>query len=256
MKSYNLEWNDWKGRLKEIVESYTEVRKVYLDDMDKINLILKEDISDDKYHIYDTYLDDVKFVIKGLTVENNKILNMVIFLLSNNHLNMADIYYDIRWSNDKGYPSTYYTMYYNLDMQNDFFYDDITGIIKDYSRCMSNKNFMMSDIYKLGEISHIDIKDNDVYLYGHKYMSKKEFDKYSNKFFEEMTDGVIKNRKYYTIRHYGPYDQIYKTYDKIMNKIKEHKQKINGIPMECFIAGRWNKDSEYEYVTNIMIPVE
>ena len=43
MKSYNLEWNDWKGRLKEIVESYTEVRKVYLDYMDKINLILKEE---------------------------------------------------------------------------------------------------------------------------------------------------------------------------------------------------------------------
>ena len=41
-----------------------------------------------------------------------------------------------------------------------------------------------------------------------------------------------------------------------MNKIKEHKQKIIGIPMESFIAGRWNKDNEYEYVTNIMIPVE
>ena len=27
-------------RLKEIVESYTEVRKVYLDDMDKINQIV------------------------------------------------------------------------------------------------------------------------------------------------------------------------------------------------------------------------
>ena len=252
MEIRNLKWNE---RLKKLVLSYREVRKVYLDDEDKIKLILKENISDDKYHLYDTYIDDVKFIIYKLTLDNN-INNMTIFLLSNNHESIADIYYDIRWSNDRGFSSTYYTIYMNLDMGNDFFFDDQVGIIKNYSKCMHNKHFMLSDIYNLSEISHMELKDDTYYLYGKEYLSKQDYDKYADKFFDELSKGVIKKEKYYSLRHYGPYDQIYKTYNKLMDKIKEHNKEIVGVPMECFVSGRWNKDNPYEYVTNIMIPIK
>ncbi len=253
MEIRNLKWNE---RLKNLVLSYQEVRKVYLDDVDKIKLILKEDISNDKYHLYDTYIDDVKFIIYKLTLDNNNINNMTIFLLSNNHESIADIYYDIRWSNDRGFKSTYYTLYYDLDISMDLFFDDEVGIVKNFSRVMNNRNFMLSDIYKLSDISKMELKDDTYYLYGNKYLSKEEYNKYANKVFEEMSNGKIKKQLYFSLRHYGPYEQIYKTYNKLMDKIKEHNMKIVGIPMECFVNGRWNKDNPYEYVTNIMIPVK
>ena len=254
MEIRNLKWDE---RIKNIILSYKEVRKVYLDDMDKINLILHEDISDDLYHIYDTYIDDVKFTIFKLTLEDERIENMTIFLLSNNHDSIASLYYDIRWSSDqRGFQSTYYTIYLDMDMDTHFFFDDEVGIIKDYTKCMKDRYFMLSDIYKLSDITRLDLKDNIYYLHGNKYLTKKQYDKYASEFFEKMYDGGIKHKLYYTLRHYGPYDQIYKTYDLLMKKIKEHNKKIVGIPIECFVNGRWNKDNPYDYVTNIMIPVK
>lgn len=251
MRGYNLKWNE---RLKEIILSYAEARKVYIDDIDKINILLKEDISDDDYHLY-TYNDEVKFIIKDILVEDNKIIDMVVYLLGNNIEEVANVYYKVRDEVHFGVGNLSYMYHYKKDNNMEYFFDDSIGIIKNYERCMNNKNFMLSDVHKLNDITKLEFKDGYYYINDNKYLSEEDYKKYANKYFYDITDGLIDKELYVILRHIGPYDTIYKTYNKLLKAIKDEKKTIIGLPMEQFVCGRWNQNDENKYVTNIMIPI-
>lgn len=251
MRSYNLKWDE---RCKEIILSYSEVRKVYIDDIDKINILLKEDISNNDYHLY-TYDDEVKFLIKDIKVENNKIIDMVVFLLSNNIEAIASVYYKVRDEIHFGINALMHMYHYKKENNMEYFFDDSIGIIKNYERCINNKNLMLSDIKKLSEITKLELKEGYYYINNNKYLSKEDYEKYVNKYFNEITEGLVDKDLYVVLRHIGPYDTIYKTYNKLLNAIKSEKKKIVGLPMEQFVCGRWNQEDENKYVTNIMIPI-
>lgn len=247
MKSYNLKWDE---RLKKIILYYAEVRKVYIDDIDKINLIAKNKIYDDPYHIY-KYNDSVNYLIKDIKVENNKIIDMVVFLLSNSLEEIASVYYKLR--DEVHFGINCLTFMYNFESDNklSYFFDDNIGIIKNYERCINNKNFMLSDIHKLSNITKLSLKDGYYYINDNKYLSLDDYNKYTNKFF----NGIKDKESYVVLKHIGPYKNIYKTYNKLLKLIKEEKRKIIGLPMEQFVCGRWNEKDENKYVTNIMIPI-
>ena len=252
MRSYNLKWNE---RLKDIIMSYAESRKVYIDDIDKINLLLKEKISDDDYHIY-SYNDKIKFLIKGILVENDNIVDMVVYLLSNDRGELASLYSELRDESHFGISSLCYTYHYKKEKSVNYFFDDNKGIIKNYERCMNKKKFMLSDIYKLNDISRLELKNGSYYIDGLEYLNESDYKKYSDEYFDKISKGLVEKQLYVVLRHFGSYDKIYKTYHKLLKLIHDEKRKIVGLPMEQYICGRWNVKDENQYVTNIMIPIE
>lgn len=249
MRSYNLGENE---RLKEILLSYTDVRKVYLEDIDKINLLFKEDISNDENHLY-TYNKEVKFCITSLKIENNKIVDMTVYLLSNNSEEMDNIYFKIR--DEKYFTIENLSYIYKFKEEKNsfkYFLDNNIGIIKNFEKCFFHPNIMLSDIEHLGKnITKLELKNGYYYLNDNQYLSEDDFNKYANQFCCEENGKNL----YVVLRHIGSYDTIYKTYDKLLKLIKDENRKIIGLPMEQFVCGRWNESDENKYITNIMIPI-
>lgn len=252
MRSYHLMWDE---RVENIVLSYTECRKVYIDDIDKINLLVKGDISNDGYHLY-TYNNEVKFLIKDIKIENNKIVYMIVYLLSNDCGEIDRVYYKIEDEVHFDIDSLSHMYHYKKENNIEHFFDDRIGIIKNYERCMDNKNLMLSDIYGLNDITKLELRNGYYYLDGNKYLNEGDYKRYVNKYFDEICNGLIDKELYVALRHIGPYDTIYKTYNKLLKLISDEKRKIVGLPMEQFICGRWNEKDENKYVTNVMIPIE
>ena len=87
-------------------------------------------------------------------------------------------------------------------------------------------------------------------------MDIKEYEEYSDKVFDLLGEKELSNTLYYTVVHYGPYENIKETYNRIIDLIKRDQLKIKGIPMEEYVYGRWNSEDEASYVTNIMIPID
>lgn len=252
MRSYSLKWNK---RLKDLTLPYAECRKVYINDKDKINKLLKENISNDDYHLY-TYNDKVKFLIKEIKVKNNKIVLIVAYLLSNNIEEIDNLYFEIRDEVLFDIDSlSYMHNYKNAKSIKYIFWDDI-GIIKNFEKCLDNENIMISDMNKANEITKLELKDGYYYLGNNKYASKTDYKKYVDKYCNEICCGLIDKELYVVLRHIGPYNTIYKTYNKLLKLIKKENKKIVGLPMEQFISGRWNEKNENKYITNIMIPIE
>ena len=121
MRSYNLIVNE---KLKNILLSYTECKKVYIDNNECINQLLKESVSDDKYHLYE-YNNSVNFLIKSIKVENDKIENMVVYLLSNDLEKINKLYLKIQ----EQMGNVCY-INYNIKENDSCFFDDSIGIMK------------------------------------------------------------------------------------------------------------------------------
>lgn len=116
---------------------------------------------------------------------------------------------------------------------------------------------MLSDLrFLCDNVSKMEKKDNYYFINNEKYLDSSEFETYMEDVFSELSNSLIKGRKYVSMKHVGSYNLRYETYEKILNYIKENNLKINGIPSEEYIKGRWNNIKEDEYVTNIMIPIE
>ena len=92
MRSYNLNWDK---KIKDIILSYTECRKVFIDNIEYVKILLKEDISDDDYHLYE-YNSKVKFLIKNIMIKDDKIDHMIVYLLSNDLKEINNLYSKIR----------------------------------------------------------------------------------------------------------------------------------------------------------------
>lgn len=58
------------------------------------------------------------------------------------------------------------------------------------------------------------------------------------------------------IYHKGSYNNLRDSYNKIMNYIEDNEYEIIDYPRECYIDGCWNKKNEYEYLTEIQVPVK
>lgn len=247
MRSYNLNWNE---KVKDIILSYTQCRKVYIDNIEYAKLLLKEKMSNDDYHLYE-YNSKVKFLIKDIKVKDDKIEHMIIYLLSNDLKEINSLYSKIR--DDSFNDNINYTQYKKENNINYFFNDSI-GIIKNYEKCMNNKSFYISDLHALNDITKLEFKDGICYLGGNKYLNIEEYRKYVDIY---LNNQELDNKKLYAVKtHTGKYDTIYESYNKLLDDIKEKNQKIVGLPMEQFISGRWNEQDENKYITNIMIPIE
>ena len=249
MRSYSLIWDE---KLKEIILSYKMYRIVYLKDKEKIDELNLNEISNDDYNLYDLN-DKVKFLIKHVEIKNNKIKAIIIYLLSNDVDELLEKYYELNNLIIK--TEVCYSMIFNYDKLGVFF-DSETGIIKNFEKAMNSEKFKLSDIESLRNISKIEKREDGYYIGENKFLSIKDYNKYANEVFDEMKNHDFSKNIYYTIRHYGPYENINESYNRILELIKKEEAKIIGLPMESFIFGRWDDASEDCYVTNIMIPVE
>ncbi len=143
---------------------------------------------------------------------------------------------------------------YQKGNKESYFFNDSIGIIKNYESCMYNKNFYMSDLHTLNEITKLEFKNGICYLGGNKYLDIEEYKKYVDKYINSQD--VSDKRLYAVITHIGKYDNIYISYNKLLNSINAENKKIVGLPMEQFVCGSWNELDENKYITNIMIPIE
>lgn len=55
--------------------------------------------------------------------------------------------------------------------------------------------------------------------------------------------------------HKGAYDTMRESYTKILRYVDENGYEMSDFPRECYIDGCWNKENEYDYVTEIQVPV-
>ena len=176
---------------------------------------------------------------------------MILYLLSNDLKEINNLYSKIRGNSCND--NIDYIQYKKGENINYFFNDSI-GIIKNYEKCMHNKNFYISDLHTLNDITKLEIKDGICYLDGNKYLNMEEYKKYVDIYFGNQD--LCDKKLYAVIAHIGKYNTIYESYNKLLNNINTKNKKIVGLPMEQFICGRWNEQDENKYITNIMIPIE
>ncbi len=137
----------------------------------------------------------------------------------------------------------------------DYFFDDSIGIIKNFEKCINDKNLLLSDIRSLNEITKLKLIGDSYYLCNNIYLGKDDYKKYVNEYFDKKINKLCDINLYATLKHIGKYDTIYQTYSRLLKVIKAENKKIVGPPMEQFICGRWNEKDESKYMTNIMIPI-
>lgn len=58
------------------------------------------------------------------------------------------------------------------------------------------------------------------------------------------------------IYHKGAYDELGKSYSKILKYIEDNNYKIKDYSRECYIDGIWNKEDIEEWLTEIQIPIK
>lgn len=155
----------------------------------------------------------------------------------------------------RSYNLNIYYIKHKIENKESYFLDDNIGIIKNYEKCINNKNFMISDLHSLNNTTKLKVKDNNYYLEDDKYLSEEEYKKYAKEYFDKIRKGSY-SKKYAVLKHTGKYDTIYETYNKLLKILKEENIQIDGLPMEQFIIGRWNEEDENKYVTNIMVPIK
>ncbi len=137
------------------------------------------------------------------------------------------------------------------------FLDDKNKVLLDFTKCMNHPNIMLSDIQTLCDNATVLKEKNDSYYIGnYKYLDKDTTEKYLKELFLEFETGVIKGRTYCCLNHYGKYANIAKTYQKLLETIKLNNYQIVGVPTERYLSGRWDKENENEYITQIMIPIK
>lgn len=66
----------------------------------------------------------------------------------------------------------------------------------------------------------------------------------------------IKPGFYASVYHFGSYDNIEKSYDKIIDFSKKHGYKLGKEAIERFVVDSWTFRDKEQYVTEILIPVE
>lgn len=142
----------------------------------------------------------------------------------------------------------FYTYYLNYNIGINYFLDSEKGIVKNFERVTDNPKFMLSDIDYLTTIGpSIDDLSYD-------YIEYK--DEYVESFFERMDEKKIKKEYYMCLRHYGSYETLNETYNRLFEHIKFSNKKVCGLPMEQYVHGRWDKDSVADYMTIVMIPIK
>ena len=100
------------------------------------------------------------------------------------------------------------------------------------------------------------MQNNAYYLAGYKYLSKINAEQYLEETFLELESDIIESKTYCCLNHNGKYQDIKKTYQKLLKEIKLNNYQIVGIPREQYLNGRWNKENEEDNVTKIMIPIK
>ena len=58
------------------------------------------------------------------------------------------------------------------------------------------------------------------------------------------------------IYHKGAYNELGKSYSKILKYIEENNYEMKDYPRECYIDGIWNKEDISEWLTEIQIPIK
>lgn len=58
------------------------------------------------------------------------------------------------------------------------------------------------------------------------------------------------------IYHKGDYDEIGKSYNKLLKYIENNQYEIKDYPRECYIDGIWNKEDIKDWLTEIQIPIK
>ncbi|MCQ2974104.1 MAG: MerR family transcriptional regulator [Bacteroidales bacterium] len=58
------------------------------------------------------------------------------------------------------------------------------------------------------------------------------------------------------MKHYGPYDQFYKSYTELFKYIEEQGYEIVGSPRYSYVDGIWNQENPDKWLTIIQVPVE
>lgn len=138
-----------------------------------------------------------------------------------------------------------FNIYYSKsDVSINYFFDDKKGIIKNFEKCNNDNGVKLSDVKYLSKIGP-NIKELDIEL-------KDEYYEQAFNFFQKS----MKQKQFYVcLKHYGSYDTIKNTYDKLLKYIKVNDKEICGLPMEQYINGRWNKNKKADYLTIVMIPI-
>ena len=136
-----------------------------------------------------------------------------------------------------------------------YFLDSKKGIMVDISKCINSISLEQAR-YLCDNITNFEIKDDNYYLFDNYYLNSGDMKKYLDEIWNELSNGIIKKKNYLCLKHYGEYNDRYKTYEKLLLEINLKNYRISGIPIEQYIDGAWNKDDRSMYVTNIMIPIE
>jgi len=66
----------------------------------------------------------------------------------------------------------------------------------------------------------------------------------------------IPDTKCVCLYHKGSYEEIGKSYSKILKYIEDNKFEISDYIRECYIDGIWNKENENDYLTEIQVPIK
>lgn len=73
---------------------------------------------------------------------------------------------------------------------------------------------------------------------------------------EEIKFMEIPEEKCICIYHRGSYEELGRSYSKIMKFIEDNNYRVKGYPRECYIDGIWNKEDVNEWLTEIQIPID
>lgn len=135
----------------------------------------------------------------------------------------------------------FYTFYNKHDIGINCFIADEKGTIKNFENCDKNSKIMLSDVKYLLGIGP-SVKELNIEI-------KEEY-------YDSIFTSSKKSQCYLCLKHYGSYNTIKATYNRLLKYIKFYNKKICGLPMEQYVNGRWNKNCESNYLTIVMIPIE
>ena len=140
------------------------------------------------------------------------------------------------------------------------------GIIEDYSYASSFIQESGSECLKLNPnikcvtpdycfVNYLDgeYKDKNIKIRYSQAVIKEDYsfnESGSIKFMD------IPKTKCICIYHNGSYNELGKSYGKIMKYIEDNKLEIIDCPRECYIDGIWNKEKEEDWLTEIQVPIK
>lgn len=137
-------------------------------------------------------------------------------------------------------------------MDFDFYYED-TVLDLDFANFVKSKDNKITGPVMFYFDSYIDrlMCENDNRPIKGRYIQRTV-----NPIKDQKDIFTIKDGMYGSIYHFGKYENLSKSYQKLINWAKKYRYKLSKEVIERFVVDSWTFRDEEKYVTEILIPIE